>query len=109
MANDTDLLISKTFVFQNELTFEYENIDVLIREDIEEFKIGDIIDIFIHKNAIGFPLAFKIYNAENDHFISFDPIKPLSISYIYSPVIMIKYKILPYVPNSTIDSFNKAG
>lgn len=37
------MLISKTFVFENEMTLTYENIDILLREDLEQINIREII------------------------------------------------------------------
>ena len=92
MEPGQDYLVSKTFVFENENNFAAENLDVPLRYDLEQINIAEIIDIFRHQNAIYEPLAFKIYDPEINHYVALDPTKPISRSWVYSPVVMIKYK-----------------
>jgi hypothetical protein len=80
-------------------------LEILLRQDLDFIDIGEIINIFRQKNAMHQPLEFKIFDTTLNQFFPLDPTKRISKTYGYSPVIMIKYKIIDTI--SEVKANNK--
>ena len=61
---------------------------------METIDIHRIISIWRHKNGVRQPMEFKIYDPEINRYVVLDLERPISKSFLYSPVIMVKYKEL---------------
>ena len=105
MKSELDNSVLRTFVFENEANFKSQNLEVPLRTDLETIDINYIVNMWRHKNAIHEPMEFKIYDPEINRYVALDLRKLVSKGFLYSPVIMIKYKTLnPSVDDEDIES-----
>jgi hypothetical protein len=83
----------KTFVFENELTYQSSSMQIPIPFDCQAINIEQIMYFFKQMNSISEMVMVRVYDPIINSYVELNIEGGLDKRFLFSPMVMIKYRI----------------